>query len=112
MLDFVDKILLCVKTTELYETPGVYHSNTTLYGGGGKLGMEKCEKSASRSNNGGNDCMYFEPHLTSADLPSQVTKNQYCLDVHAVRNLHSTFSRCEGTSQRGMETTLKLSQLA
>ena len=56
MLDSVDKMLLRVKTIEFYETPSVYHSNTTLYGGGGKLGMEKCEKSAIRSNNFGNDC--------------------------------------------------------
>ena len=57
MLDFVDKTLLRVKTIEFYEMPSVYHSNTTLYGGGGKLGMEKCEKSAIRSNNFGNDCL-------------------------------------------------------
>ena len=56
MLDSVDKMLLRVKTIESYETPSVYQSNTTLYGGGGKLGMEKCEKSAIRSNNFGNDC--------------------------------------------------------
>ena len=29
--------------------------------------------------------MYFGPRLISADLPSQVTKNQYCFDAHAVR---------------------------
>ena len=56
--------------------------------------------------------MYFGPPLTSADLPSQVTKNQYCFDAHTVRKLHSTFSRCKGTSQLGMETTRKLSELA
>ena len=56
--------------------------------------------------------MYFGPRLTSADLPSQVTKNQHCFDAHAVRKLRSTFSRFEGTSQIGMETTRKLSQLA
>ena len=57
MLDSVDKMLLSVKTIEFYETPSVYHSNTTLYGGGGgELGIEKCEKSAIRSNNFGNDC--------------------------------------------------------
>ena len=56
MLDSVDKTLLLVKTIDFYETPSVYHSNTTLYGGGGKLGMEKCEKSAIRSSNFGNDC--------------------------------------------------------
>ena len=56
--------------------------------------------------------MYFGPRLNSADLPSQVTKNQYCFDVHTVREFCSTFSRCEGTSQIGMETTRKLSQLA
>ena len=55
--------------------------------------------------------MYFGPCLTSADLPSQVNKNQYCSDAHAVRKFLSTFSRCEGTSQIGMETTRKLSQL-
>ena len=56
--------------------------------------------------------MYFGPRLTSADLPSQVTKIQYCFDAHAVRQLHSTFSRCEGPSQIGIETTRKLLQLA
>ena len=55
--------------------------------------------------------MYFGPRLTSADLPSQVNKNQYSFDAHAVRKLRSTFSRCEGTSQIGMETKSKLSQL-
>ena len=55
--------------------------------------------------------MYFGPRLTSANLPSQVNKNQYCFDAHAVRKLRSTFSGCEGTSQIGMETTRKLSQL-
>ena len=55
--------------------------------------------------------MYFGPHLTSADLPSKVTTNQYCFDAHAVRKLRSTFSRCEGTSQIGMGTTHKHSQL-
>ena len=55
--------------------------------------------------------MYFGLRLTSADLPSQVNKNQYCFDAHAVRKVRSTFSRCEGTSQIGMETTSKLSQL-
>ena len=57
MLDFVDKMSLHVKTIDFYEMPSVYHSNTTVYGGGGKLGMEKCEKSALRSNNFGNDCL-------------------------------------------------------
>ena len=57
MLDSVDKMLLRVKSIEFYETPSVYHSNTTLYGGGGgELGIENCEKSAIRSNNFGNDC--------------------------------------------------------
>ena len=56
MLDSVDKMLLRVKTIEFYETPSVYHCSTTLCGGGGKLGIEKCEKSAIRSNNFGNDC--------------------------------------------------------
>ena len=57
MFDSVDKMLLRVKTIEFYETPSVYHCSTTLYGGGGKLGIEKCEKSAIRSNNFGNDCL-------------------------------------------------------
>ena len=56
MLDSVDDKLLRVKTVNFYETLSIYHSNITLYGGGGKLGMEKCEKSAIRSNNFGNDC--------------------------------------------------------
>ena len=56
MLESVDKMLLRVKTIEFYEMPSLYHSNTTLHGGGGKLGLEKCEKSAIRSNNFGNDC--------------------------------------------------------
>ena len=56
MLNSIDKALLRVKPIDFYETPSVYDSNTTLYGGGGKLGIEKCEKSAIRSNNFGNDC--------------------------------------------------------
>ena len=49
MLNSIDKTLLRVKPINFYETPSVYDSNTTLYGGGGKLGIEKCEKSALRS---------------------------------------------------------------
>ena len=56
MLNSIDKKLLRVKAIDFYETPSVYDSNTTLYGGGGTLGIEKCEKSAIRSNNFGNDC--------------------------------------------------------
>ena len=43
MLDLVDKTLLRVKTIEFHKTPSIYNSNTTLYGGRGKLGMEKSE---------------------------------------------------------------------
>ena len=59
MLNSIDKTLLRVKPIDFYETPSVYDSNTTLYGGGGKLGIEKCEKSAIRSNNFGNDCSWY-----------------------------------------------------
>ena len=51
MLDSMDKTLLRMKTIDFYETQSVYHSNLTLYGEGGKLGMEKCEKSGIRSKN-------------------------------------------------------------
>ena len=37
MLDSASRTLLRVKTIDFYETPSVYHSNTSLYGGGGKL---------------------------------------------------------------------------
>ena len=65
MLDSVDKMLPSVNTIEFYEMPSVYHSNTTLYGGGGKLGMDKCEKSAIRSNNFGNDCICNKGRLST-----------------------------------------------
>ena len=45
MLNSIDKTLLRIKPIDFYETPSVYNSNTTVYGGEGKLGIEKCEKS-------------------------------------------------------------------
>ena len=56
MLESVDKTLLHTKMIDFYKIPSIYHSNTTLYGGGGKLGKEKCEKSAIHSNNFGSHC--------------------------------------------------------
>ena len=56
MLDSVDKTFLRVRAIDVYETPSVYHSNTTLYRRRGELGTEKCEKSAIRSKNFDNDC--------------------------------------------------------
>ena len=79
MLNSIDKTLLRVTPIDFYEKPSVYDSNTTLYGGGGKLGIEKCEKSAIRSNNYGNDCIYtigyFDNNFSSTMVEFQATKD-------------------------------------